>query len=168
MVQLPVEALVVPNHITAQVAQQATTTIPIVMAGAGAIAHTVPSLAQPVGTSRGVRAGAGALVVCADGGVLLHHRAHLPEQALIHRLPSIFGDRAVVEAGGLMRDGASPALRGQRLAAYVDKPLNGTKPADLPVEQSTTFELVINLKTAQALRLTIPPTLLFQADEVIR
>jgi putative ABC transport system substrate-binding protein len=67
-----------------------------------------------------------------------------------------------------MSYGSSPSERGQRLAAYVDKLLNGAKPADLPIEQLSQFEFVINLKTAQALGLTIPPTLLFQATEVLR
>jgi putative ABC transport system substrate-binding protein len=63
---------------------------------------------------------------------------------------------------------SSPSERGQRLAAYIDKLLNGAKPGDLPIQQPTQFEFVINLKTAQALGLTIPPTILFQATEVIR
>jgi putative ABC transport system substrate-binding protein len=114
------------------------------------------------------REGAGALMVFGDGGSFFPHGAHLAELALTHRLPTIFGDRAFVEAGGLMNYGTSPAERGQRVAAYVDRILKGAKPADLPVEQPTKFELVINLKTAQALELTIPPTLLFQATDVIR
>jgi putative ABC transport system substrate-binding protein len=84
------------------------------------------------------------------------------------RLPAIYGDGLFVEDGGLMAYGPSVADLYRRAAALVAKVLRGTKPADLPVEQPTTYELVINLKTAQALGLTIPPSLLFQADEVIR
>jgi putative tryptophan/tyrosine transport system substrate-binding protein len=79
-----------------------------------------------------------------------------------------FGGRAFVKAGGLMSYGASPSDQGQRIAAYVDKILKGAKPADLLIELPVKFELVINLKTDQALGLTIPPILLFQADEVIQ
>jgi putative tryptophan/tyrosine transport system substrate-binding protein len=84
------------------------------------------------------------------------------------RLPAIYGDGLFVEDGALMAYGPSVADLYRRAAALVAKVLRGTKPADLPVEQPTTYELVINLKTAQALGLTIPPSLLFQADEVIR
>jgi putative ABC transport system substrate-binding protein len=114
------------------------------------------------------REGAGALMVFGDGGNFFPHRAHLAELALTHRLPSIFNGRAFVEAGGLTSYGTSPSEWGQRIAAYVDKLLKGAKPGDLPIEQPTQFEFVINLKTAQALGLTIPPMLLFQATEVIR
>jgi putative tryptophan/tyrosine transport system substrate-binding protein len=116
-----------------------------------------------------VREGAGALMVgVGGGGAFFPHRAQLAELALTHRLPSILSGREFVEAGGLMSYVSSPSERGQRLAAYIDKLLNGAKPGDLPIEQPTNYQLVINLKTAQALGLTIPPTLLFQADEVIR
>jgi putative ABC transport system substrate-binding protein len=84
------------------------------------------------------------------------------------QLPAIYPAREYVEAGGLMAYARDRAEEFQRAAAYVDKILKGTKPADLPVEQPTKFLLVINLKTAQALGLTIPPTLLLQADEVLR
>jgi putative tryptophan/tyrosine transport system substrate-binding protein len=115
-----------------------------------------------------VREGAGALMVFSDGGAFRPHRTQLAALALKHQLPSILSGREFVEADGLMSYGISLAERGQLLAAYVDKILKGTKPGDLPIEQPTQFEFVINLKTAQALGLTIPPTLLFQATEVIR
>ena len=96
------------------------------------------------------------------------HRQHITEFATQQHLPSVFVSRESVVAGGLMSYGPSVPDLFRRAATYVDKLLKGTKPADLPVEQPTTFELVINLKTAQALGLTMPPALLFQADEVIR
>jgi putative tryptophan/tyrosine transport system substrate-binding protein len=101
--------------------------------------------------------------------IFVGHRTRLVILAAQSQLPTIWGPfREFVDAGGLMAYG--PSLRDQyrRAAYFVDKILKGTKPADLPVEQPTTFELVINLKTATALGLTIPPSLLFQADEVIR
>jgi putative tryptophan/tyrosine transport system substrate-binding protein len=85
-----------------------------------------------------------------------------------HRLPALYQLRENVEAGGLMSYGASQPELFRRGALYVDKILKGAKPADLPVEQPMKFELVINLKTAEALGLTISPTLLFQADDIIR
>jgi putative tryptophan/tyrosine transport system substrate-binding protein len=88
--------------------------------------------------------------------------------ALKSRLPSVYGSRGYVEAGGLMYYGADLADSYRRVATYVDKILKGAKPADLPVEQPTKFELVINLKTAKRIGLTIPPSVLARADRVIR
>ena len=88
--------------------------------------------------------------------------------ALKSQLPSMYNYREAVDAGGLMYYGADLADSYRRVAYYVDRILKGAKPADLPVEQPTKFELVINLQTAKALGITIPPTLLFRADEVIQ
>jgi ABC-type uncharacterized transport system substrate-binding protein len=97
------------------------------------------------------------------------HRTRLVDLATQQRLPTIWGPfREFADAGGLMAYGPSLREQFQRAAYYVDRLLKGAKPADLPVEQPTTFELVINLQTAQALGLTIPRALLFQATEVIR
>jgi putative tryptophan/tyrosine transport system substrate-binding protein len=109
----------------------------------------------------------GALITLPDG-MLVDNRARIVAFAAQSRLPAIFPDRDFAEAGGLMAYGPSLAANFRRAAAFVDKILKGAKPADLPVERPMTFELVINLKTARALGLTIPPALLFQADEVMQ
>jgi putative ABC transport system substrate-binding protein len=96
------------------------------------------------------------------------HRRRMAELELKHRIPTIHDAREFVEVGSLMAYGPSIQDLFRRAAAYVDKILKGAKPADLPVEQPTKFELVINLKTAKALALTIPPSLLQRADEVIQ
>jgi putative ABC transport system substrate-binding protein len=92
----------------------------------------------------------------------------LAELAMTHKLPSLFGPRHHVESGGLMSYSPDRADQWRRGAIYVDKILKGAKPADLPVQQPTKFELVINLKTARALGLTVPPSLLQRADQVIQ
>ena len=92
----------------------------------------------------------------------------LAQLAATHRLPAIYVRREFAEVGGLLAYGPSWADNYRRATTYVDKILKGTKPADLPVEQPTTFELVINLKTAQVLGITMPLSLLILADEVIK
>ena len=99
---------------------------------------------------------------------MIANQARLLELAAKHRLPAIYGMREPVEAGGLMSFGPSLPELFRRAAQLVNKVLKGTKPADLPVEQATKFELVINMKTAPALGLAIPPSLLQRADEVIQ
>ncbi|HKX51122.1 MAG TPA: ABC transporter substrate binding protein [Candidatus Binatia bacterium] len=88
--------------------------------------------------------------------------------AIESRLPSVYGNREAVDAGGLMSHHADTADIYRRVAIYVDKILKSAKPADLPVEQPTKFELVINLKTAKQIGVTIPPNVLARADRVIR
>ena len=95
------------------------------------------------------------------------HRARLAELAVRYRLPTMCTSREFVEAGCLMSYGPSYRDLSRRAAYFVDKILKGAKPADLPVEQPTKFELVINMKTAKALGLSIPPALLGRADQVI-
>jgi putative tryptophan/tyrosine transport system substrate-binding protein len=113
-----------------------------------------------------VRERPGALLVLTDR-VFLHNRVRLMEFAAEHSLPGVYAYRELVEAGGLMSYGPNYADMHRRAAAYVDKILKGAKAADLPVEQPTAFELVINLKTAKTLGLSVPPHLLARADEVI-
>jgi putative tryptophan/tyrosine transport system substrate-binding protein len=113
-----------------------------------------------------VRERPGALLVLADR-LFLHHRTRIMDFAAQHRLPGVHAYRELVEVGGLMSYGPSYADMHRRAATYVDKILKGAKPADLPVQAPTKFELVINLKTAKALGLEIPPTLIARADEVI-
>jgi putative ABC transport system substrate-binding protein len=109
----------------------------------------------------------GALFVAGDGMFLLH-RTRLVELAAKHRLPAMYGMREHVDAGGLMFYGPSMRESFRRAAIYVDKILKGVKPADLPVERPTKFDLIINLKTAKTLELTIPPSVLVRADEVLQ
>jgi len=110
---------------------------------------------------------AGALLVPGDP-VLFTHRQRIVALAAEHRLPGTFSTREFTDAGGLMSYSARLTDQYRRAATYVDKILKGASPANLPVEQPTGFELVINLKTAKALGLTLPQTLLIRADEVIQ
>jgi putative ABC transport system substrate-binding protein len=114
-----------------------------------------------------MKAGSAALAVTLHGRANSHQN-RIVDLATNSRLPAIYARRDFVESGGLMSYGHDQTEPYRRVASMVDKILKGTKPADLPVEQPTTFELVINLKTAKQLGLTIPPHILFQADEVIK
>ncbi len=122
--------------------------------------HLDPALA------RAKTDGASGIIVALDR-VTYAHRARLVQLALKYRLPGIYWVRDYVEDGGLMAYGASFADIGRRAAYFVDRILKGTKPADLPVEQPMKFDLVINLKTAKALGLTIPQSLLIRADQLV-
>jgi len=114
------------------------------------------------------QAGAGALLFLTDPLVLEPHRHHVAALSLQSGLPAIYPWRMYAEAGGLMSYGISLREWYRRAATYVDKILKGAKPGDLPVEQPVQFEFIINLKTAQALGIMIPPSLLILADEVIK
>ena len=113
-----------------------------------------------------LRARVDALIVIADA-VLLTHRARIADFAAKNRLPAMYGGQDYMDAGGLMFYGANNADVYRRAATYVDKILKGAKPADLPVEQASKYELVINLKTAKELGLDLPTSVLARADEVI-
>jgi len=128
--------------------------------------HQVRTTADFHAALDAARDSASALLVFPDS-LTMAHRQQMADFAVKHRLPSVFGWREYVEAGGLMSYGPNRVETAKRLAVYVDRILKGAKPADLPVEQPTKFELVINIKTAKALGLTIPPTILHRADHVI-
>ena len=243
LVQLPVDVLVAGGPPAIRAAQQATRTIPIVMAGGGdpVAAGWIASLGHPGGNITGLSTqsaelsgkqleflketvptvsriavlanpaepdsqsrlqyvqgaahslqvqlhvlavqsredlvhafaaiqheGIRAFLVLSDPLLMGQFRSDIIAFALRHRLPAMYSTRVYVEAGGLMAYGASLPELFRRAATYVDRILKGATPADLPVEQPTKFELVINLKTAKALGLAIPSHVLFQADEVIR
>jgi putative tryptophan/tyrosine transport system substrate-binding protein len=114
-----------------------------------------------------VAKGVGAAIVL-DDAMFYNERTRLAALAAQSHIPAMYGHRGYVEASGLLSYGPNFLDLFRRAATYVDKLLKGAKPGDLPVEQPTQFDLVLNLKTAQALGLTLPPSLLFQADEVIR
>ena len=109
---------------------------------------------------------AGALSVLSDG-FMVTNRKLVSELAARNRLPAIYPSSVYVEAGGLMSYGASIPAAYQRAAYFVDRILKGARPADLPIEQPTKFELIVNLKSARALGLTIPQSILARADRII-
>jgi putative ABC transport system substrate-binding protein len=131
---------------------------PVEIADAGAVERAFAAVS---------REQAGAVLVLRDNLFALVS-GRIVDLAARHRLPVMYGRRAEVETGGLMSYGVDlPGLM-RRLATYVDKVFKGARPADLPVEQPTRFELVVNLKAAKALGLTIPQSVLQRADEVIQ
>jgi ABC-type uncharacterized transport system substrate-binding protein len=157
LVHLKVDVIFAPSSTETGSARLATSTIPIIFAihadpvGLGHVA----SLPRPGGNVTGLT------VVQTD------LTANLAELMLKHRLPSMFGVRDNVEAGGLMSYAPDHNDLTRRSATYIERILKGSKPADLPVEQASKYRLTINLKTAKALGIEVPPTLLARADEVI-
>jgi putative ABC transport system substrate-binding protein len=127
--------------------------------------HGLDDVEQAFQAARAERAEA---LIVAQHGFLNSHRTRIVQLVDTIRLPVMYTRAEFVEAGGLMSYTDDPLERARRAAMFVDKILKGAKPADLPVERPTKFELVINLKAARALGLTIPPALLFQADKVIQ
>jgi len=107
-------------------------------------------------------------VVVMSPAFMFVHRKAVIDLAAAHRIPAIYELQVFVEPGGLMSYGVNASEMQRRAAVYVDKILRGAKPADLPIEQPTKFELAINLKTAKALSLTVPQSLLARADQVIQ
>src|SRR5262249_18358977 len=108
------------------------------------------------------------LYVHGGGPVITANRKRIASFASKSRLPSMHVSKESVDAGGVMADGANLAYSDRRIAYFVDRILKGAKPADLPVEQPQKFELVINLKTAKEIGLTIPQSMLYRADKVIK
>ncbi|PYO10937.1 MAG: hypothetical protein DMD75_12285 [Candidatus Rokuibacteriota bacterium] len=139
----------------------------VLVACFAARAAGVPPATMTSTLSATTRARASALTVM-PSSMFISERRHLVALAAKNRLPAVYPLREFVDAGGLMAYGPNLPDLSRRAATYVDKILKGAKPADLPIEQPTTFELVINLKTAKALGLTIPQTLLQRADQVIQ
>jgi putative ABC transport system substrate-binding protein len=122
----------------------------------------------PVAIDAAVRAQAGALFVMPDDPMMFNLRPQIVELAAKYRIPDFYWASQFVESGGLMSYGENLGNSYRATAAYMEKIRKGAKPGDLPVEQPTHFELVINLKTARTLGLTVPPSLLLRADDVIR
>jgi putative ABC transport system substrate-binding protein len=135
--------------------------VSLVYLNASAAADFGPAVAE------GLRRGASSLIVPQDP-VFFNQRAHLIELAARHRLPMMAPFREFTTAGGLASYGRNLGEGFRRMATYVDRILNGAKPGDLPIEQPTTFEFLVNLRTARALGLTLAPSVLVRADEIIR
>jgi putative ABC transport system substrate-binding protein len=149
-------------EMSAQGARRAAATWSIAVEGVAApTIHEIPEALAKLNAMR-----PDAVVVVPDT-MLLIERQQIVDALSASRLPAVYAFREFAEAGGLMVYGADLSVLFERAATYVDRVLRGTKAGDLPVQQATEFELIINLKTANALGLTIPPTLLARADEVI-
>src|SRR5947207_1641751 len=152
-----VELILAPNDVLAHAAKGATSTVPIVFVTDGEIDAAFSTLVQ---------LHAGALIIAPDG-FLLSRREQLVALASRHAVPAIYPWREAVDGGGLISYGNNRTALARELGIYAGKILKGAKPADLPVQQPTKFELVINIKTAKVLGLTVPERLLVGADEVI-
>jgi putative ABC transport system substrate-binding protein len=152
--------------------RQLTTIVPPIEAGARALALHVTRLparvAGDIDTAFATAVRERVAVIVPAASALFHaEKRRLVTLAAKHRLPTVYENRAFAEAGGLMSYGPDLSDAFRRAATYVDRILKGTRPAELPVEQPTTFELVINARTAKALGLTLPPSLLLRADRII-
>jgi putative ABC transport system substrate-binding protein len=127
-------------------------------------ASSLPEIAAAFAAVAGEKADG---VIIGAAPLFALHRPRIAELAIKYRMPSIYGNRGYVEAGGLMSYGYEMTENYRQAAIYVDKILKGAKPGDLPVQEPKKLELVVNLKTAKALGLTIPQTILLRADELI-
>jgi putative ABC transport system substrate-binding protein len=145
-----------------------------VIEGAAKAMNAIPQLHAIAGPDEIEHAFADLIKDRAQGLIVLPHavtnahRAQIVSLAAVHRLPGMYPDSEYVEAGGMMSYAPNFSDLHRRAATFVDKILKGAKPADLPIEQPTKFELVVNIKTAKALGLAIPQSLLVRADEVIQ
>src|SRR5262252_6236789 len=190
LISLDVDVIASGNQPVTQAAHAATQTIPIVMTTDGTPIELgyVQSLARPGGNITGLTFQVGwdihakrlqllkellptrerpDVLLLAPGSSSYNNRGLIVEFAAQSRLPAMYWSREFVDASGLVSYGADLSDLHRRAAGYVDKILKGAKPADLPIEQPNKFQLVVNLTTAKALGLTIPPSLLTRADEVI-
>jgi putative ABC transport system substrate-binding protein len=143
-------------------------------AEAAALALSIKMVSSPIETAANIEQAIESFAGTPNGGLLLPpdgttilHRDLLIALAARHKLPAVYGNRHFVTGGGLISYGPDRVDQYRRAAAYVDRILKGEKPADMPVQAPTKFELVINLKTAKALGIAVPPALLAQANEVI-
>jgi putative ABC transport system substrate-binding protein len=135
--------------------------------GLGSVARAEAESAAALRTLRpAVFSGAGAVVVVPDG-MFYSYRRDIVGLVNAARLPAIYPEREYADDGGLMAYGANALDNFRRAAGYVDRILKGASPADLPIQEPVKFDFVVNLKTAQALGLTVPPSILARADEVI-